>query len=126
MSEITPTSYPSTPLDKVKDISSHLGNLLGSFQTDSEQPTSPSRDPTSTRDLNALLDCFRRQQTAIEALTQPPPPPLNPPTISRSTPVTPDYFGNAKYEDIICKPLKPLYDSTRFGILPQSSRYSSS
>jgi hypothetical protein len=26
--------------------------------------------------------------------------------------VTPDYFGNAKYEDIVCKPLKPFYDGT--------------
>jgi len=52
-----------------------------------------------------------------------PPPPL--PTLPRpllSPPSIPEYFNNAKYEDIVCKPLKPLYDGTLDNLVPFLNR----
>jgi hypothetical protein len=42
----------------------------------------------------------------------------------RSTPDTsttvrpPSYYNNAKYEDIACKPIKPLYDGSEDQLIP--------
>jgi hypothetical protein len=76
---MTNFSNPSTPLDKVKDISSQLGNLLQHLH----QP------PTSDQ-----------MQHALEELASTPSPTPSPATTS-STSVS-DYFTSAKYKDITC------------------------
>jgi len=124
MSNITPNTFPFTPLDKVKDISSNLGTLL-----DSLQPRAPAVDLQDCNDPNAkvftdLIQCFHRQQTAIENLSNPPTPSTLPTqTRSQQSPSSiPDYFNNAKYEDIVCRPLKPLYDGTPDSLVPFLNR----
>jgi hypothetical protein len=34
----------------------------------------------------------------------------------------PDYLSNAKYEDIACRPIKPLYDCTEDNLVPFLNR----
>jgi hypothetical protein len=110
MSNITPTTYPSTPLDKAKDISSHLETLLAGNQQQSQTPASANDQTPPSDTIRELIQCFRRQQTAIDALATPPPSPFQPTLPRYMTSSTPDYFNNAKYEDIICRPIKPQYD----------------
>jgi hypothetical protein len=43
------------------------------------------------------------------------------PTIPTTTPSSssnPDYFSNPKYEEIICQPIKPLYDGMPDNLIP--------
>jgi len=71
-----------------------------------------------------LIQCFHRQQTAIENLSNPPTPSTLPTqTRSQQSPSSiPDYFNNAKYEDIVCRPLKTLYDGTPDSLVPFLNR----
>jgi hypothetical protein len=108
---------PSTPMDKIKDISFHLGDLLQHFQ----QSQDSEGVKASFSDIRELVQCFLRQQTAINELIMTPspttttcvPPPNNP---------LPDYFNNAKFEDIICRPIKPLYDGIADNLVPFLNR----
>jgi len=123
MTDITPTTQPLTPLEKVKDISSHLGSLLDGL-TDTSQAENPSiASNISPHDLTELVQCFRRQQTAIDALSKLPTPPSPLPSPPRQPPaITPDFFSNAKYEDIVCKPFKPQFDGTPDNLVPFLNR----
>jgi hypothetical protein len=75
MTPLTPATYPSTPLDKVRDISSPLGSILKKLQDQSgAQDTSGSPSNQLTLNIGELIRCFHHQQTAIEALSQTPSP----------------------------------------------------
>jgi len=58
MDSLSPTNPPSTPLEKIHHISTHLDTLLKELQT-------KPRDATPDKDtLQELVQYFRRQQTA--------------------------------------------------------------
>jgi hypothetical protein len=108
---------PSTPIDKLRDISSHLGALLHHLQNgqDSKGTT------TLPADVRELIQCFWHQQTAINEMLNTPSPPTN--TITPpSTNTLSEYFTNAKFEDIICRPIKPLYNGTADNLVPFLNR----
>lgn len=75
--------------------------------------------------LTALLQLFRRQQSMIAALTAntaPASPTPSPQQFSTSSHKPPEYYNNAKYEDIISKPIKPLYDGSSEQLVPFLNR----
>jgi hypothetical protein len=90
MDSLSPTNPPSTPLEKIHHISTHLDTLLKELQT-------KPRDATPDKDtLQELVQYFRRQQTALTDLAMPPPPlptlprPLLPPPLYLTVSTTPN------------------------------------
>jgi hypothetical protein len=79
----------------------------------------------SQEQLSALLQLFRRQQSTITTLlanATPASPTHSPRPASRIPHKLPEYYNNAKYEDIISKPIKPLYDGSSEQLVPFLNR----
>jgi hypothetical protein len=121
MSSVTPSS-PLLPNNSI------INELLRQLN---ESPPSPSGANGSssinlTQDqVSELLRCFRQQQEALASLVHPTSTTplrtnqlgtsnnLNPSLNSFAGPTKPpEYYNNAKYEDIISKPMKPPYDGS--------------
>jgi hypothetical protein len=85
-----------------------------------ESPLAPDSVPDTSdllqNHLSAILSLIQQQQHTIDALNNPPPTPVPPIPPSQRKP--PEYYNNAKYEDIISKPLKPLYDGSSEQLIP--------
>jgi hypothetical protein len=63
--------------------------------------------------FTTLLQCLQAQQQGIGAILNQVHSPAS--TLPRNLAPTPrqnDHYNKAKYEDIICRPLKPLYDGS--------------
>jgi hypothetical protein len=72
-----------------------------------------------------LITLLRQQQTAIATLTQQATSSgqsLPPDRHSIPTHKPPEYYNNAKYEDIISKPIKLLYDGSSEQLIPFLNR----
>jgi hypothetical protein len=90
-------------------------------------PTTNSDMPSSTTitdgQQKTLLQCFHKQQATIEQLMA-----QHQDSSSTSTnnvvtpPKYPGYYSNARYEDIICKPIKPAYDGNADQLVPFLNR----
>jgi hypothetical protein len=105
-----------------------------------ENPTSPSgaSGPSSINltqnQVSELLQCFQQQQETLTSLLQlTSNSPLRTPHLrtsvnsnqSRSfagSTKPPEYYNNAKYEDIISKPMKPPYDGSSDQLIPFLNR----
>jgi hypothetical protein len=70
--------------------------------------------------MQELVQFFRHQQRALKELASTPPP-SSPPVVPPPT-STPDYFTSAKYEDLTCRPIKPLYGRTSDNLVPFLNR----
>jgi hypothetical protein len=71
-----------------------------------------------------LIQCFQQQQQGIGSLLRHQTDSSASPHISvntthqTSTTKTSEYYNNAKYEDIICEPLKPAHDGSADNLIP--------
>jgi hypothetical protein len=113
---------PSSPVVKRLQFLSPITNGFGSLLRSATQGTNDnhgSSDHTSTQtyiqlnsaQFEALL--HNRSHSTNETSFTPHSTP-SPPNIIRP----PSYYNNAKYEDIACKPIKPLYDGSEDQLIP--------
>jgi hypothetical protein len=114
---------PQTPVQQNNQV---VTDLLRQLNANSTSPTdnNGSTQPSVTdSQLQALLQCCRQQQAMIEELTrQQQNSSSNSATNFTAPTKTTDYYNNACYEDIICKPLKPTYDGTADQLVPFLNR----
>jgi hypothetical protein len=75
--------------------------------------------PTLVRDLLAR---FQQQQQLIDMLLQQQQAQSSPQQTQQPTKKIPDYYNIAKYEDIICRGIKPPYDGTPDQLIPFLNR----
>jgi hypothetical protein len=62
--------------------------------------------------LSQLIQaCFTPTQHSLTAIS-------SPTAATFASPSNPAYFHNAKYEDICCKAIKPIYDGTEADLMP--------
>lgn len=131
MSNITPSSPVLTDNGVINDL---LRQLNDSTSTPGDDSASSSVR-VSSEQLSALLRCVQQQQEALAAMTTPRSPNRfrTPQTINNlnsshqpasfvHTTKTPEYYNNAKYEDLISKPLKPPYDGSSEQLVPFLNR----
>jgi hypothetical protein len=112
MSTITPVN-PAHEDTNINDILHQLDETSAS----STEDTTLSTTSISKEQLSALLQMLRQQQSAINALTAASTPPKLTPIHGESpygTHKPPEYYNNAKYEDII----KPPYDGSLEQLIP--------
>ena len=97
---------PFTPTDP--NISSILRDAQSSTNDDEQSPKWPKYIQLTPDQFNHLLDMCPKQQNLIDPLSTP--SSLTPSQLYHinSTP-TLAYCANAKYEEILCKPIKPPY-----------------
>jgi hypothetical protein len=79
-----------------------------------------------------LMQCFQCQQQDISNLLQSSASTMHSPSNSshtspslsdsRSNIKTTDHYNNARYEDIICRPIKPMYDGSPDHLVPFLNR----
>jgi hypothetical protein len=120
MSAITPAK-PTNDNSIITDLLNQLGDTLPPTSDDPES----SQPHLSQDQLSALLQLFRRQQSTITTLlanATPASPTHSPRPASRVPLKPPEYYTNAKYEDIISKPIKPLYDGSSEHLVPFLNR----
>jgi hypothetical protein len=131
---------PSTPTEKLSKLTSDITKILQDLSNNMNSPASPSRQPSTsgqTDRITEILHYFQQQQDKIQKIINT----TSPDGISQSnvysirTPVSPtnrsgkpsasslpEYYNNAKYEDIICRPIKPLYDGSPEQLVPFLNR----
>jgi hypothetical protein len=97
-------------------FSSWLRSTTAGTNDDSESPAS-RRPPTyiqlTTDQFEALIHNRSPPSSSDPPLTTPGPTPP-----SKTSTRQPSYYNNAKYEDIACKPIKPLYDGSEEQLIP--------
>jgi hypothetical protein len=121
---------PATPTHQDNDIVNDLLRQLN----DNTSPSGTASEPTSitltTEQISTLLQFFKQQQELIALMT-----------VDMNTHATnalpgtsshvlnphhhikmPKYYNNAKYKDIICKPIKPSYNGSSEQLLPFLNR----
>jgi hypothetical protein len=80
----------------------------------------------SPDELRALLARLQQQQQTIDALLQQQQLPSTAPSVNYQAKSfmtkTPDYYNIAKYEDIVCKGIKPSYDGSPDNLIPFLNR----
>jgi hypothetical protein len=122
---MAPTSdvTPHTPVQQTNQIINGLLRQLNvNDNTPTEQGGSPSPAQTDSQ-LQLLLQCCRQQQAMIAELTQQRSASSSTTAANIVTPAkAPDYYNNARYEDIICKPVKPAYDGSADQLVPFLNR----
>jgi hypothetical protein len=114
---------PNTPVHQSNQIVNDLLRQLNMASTPPINSDVPSSTTITDGQLKTLLQCFREQQATIEQLmanTQ------NSSSTSPNNVITlqkhPDYYNNARYKDIICKPIKPAYDGSADQLVPFLNR----
>jgi hypothetical protein len=114
---MTSTSTPTSPIQRnITDILQEKNNTLQAPQA----TPNPSSVTINSDTLSNLLLAVQRQQDTISKLT---PALVNSssssmPTTQRHTQALSEYYNNAKYEEIICKPIKPIYDGSAEQLVP--------
>jgi hypothetical protein len=122
---MTPSSdvTPHTPVQQTNQI---INDLLRQLNANDNTPTEQggSSSPVQTdSQLQLLLQCCRQQQAMIAELTQQRSASSSNNVANIITPAkAPDYYNNARYEDIICKPVKPAYDGSADQLVPFLNR----
>jgi hypothetical protein len=115
-----PSLFDSTPdrQSNPHDVApSPLDILLRAMQstpTDTATQTTPHH--ITPDQLNLILQRFQQQQATIDHLLQ------REQQHNSNKAKIPDYYNIAKYEDIICKGLKPLYDGSSKNLIPFLNR----
>jgi hypothetical protein len=102
MSTLTPANAANAE-NIIKDLLDHLGETSAS----PANGNAPLPNSLSNEHLAALLQLLRQQQTAITTLTNATTtstPSATPGQASPNPRKPPEYYNNAKYEDIISKP----------------------
>jgi hypothetical protein len=120
MSTITPAKPPQDE-SNINDLLCQLEETSASSTDD----TTPLTTGILDLQLSALLQMLRQQQTAINALTaasNTPRQTLHHGQPHVGIPKPPEYYNNAKYEDIISKPIKPPYDGSSEQLIPFLNR----
>jgi hypothetical protein len=120
MSTITPVK-PAHDESNINDILCQLDETSASSTDDTTQSTTR----ISNVQLSALLQMLRQQQTAINALTTASTTPRqtqNHGQLHAGIHKSPEYYNNAKYEDIISKPIKLPYDGSSEQLIPFLNR----
>lgn len=129
MSNITPP-LPTTPADKLAQMQSNLTSVLQQLNSNTLTPDPTTGQPSmhlNQTQLSDILQCFRQQQDAIQTMID---TTFNTAASSNSssirpsptTTALPEYYNNAKYEDLVCKPIKPLYDGSPEHLVPFLNR----
>jgi hypothetical protein len=120
MSTITPAKATNH-----NNVINDLLRQIGESPLAPDPVTDTSTSSLSQDHLSALLSLIQQQQHTIDALNNPPTllaPTTHIPQPSLSNRRPPEYYNNAKYEDIISKPLKPLYDGSSEQLIPFLNR----
>lgn len=130
MSNITPAS----PIPQTNNM---INDLLRQINDTTNTPGTPGVSSTvsiSTDQLTVLLQCLQQQQEAFATMTHnnlTHASGVNPSSnLSNSSGISlptttiknPEYYNNAKYEDIISKPIKPNYDGSSEQLIPFLNR----
>jgi hypothetical protein len=120
---------PATPAEKLTQLHSNLTSVLQQLNSNTLTPDPTTGQPSinlNQDQLSDILQCFRQQQDAIQSMID---TTFNNATMPNSTthrsPATvilPEYYNNAKYEDLVCKPIKPLYDGSPEHLVPFLNR----
>jgi hypothetical protein len=120
MSTVTPAKSPNSDLT--------INELINQLEAPSVLPTegtNSSLTSISGDQLLTLITLLRQQQTAIATRTQQATSSgqsLPPDRHSIPTRKPPEYYNNAKYEDIISKPIKLLYNGSSEQLIPFLNR----
>lgn len=131
---------PSTPAEKLTKLTSDITNILQELQNQHPNIGSPSSQPETPVYNEKISDAIRylqqqheefqkilndstnidhSQTNTVTNLTNNPYPSGQHQRISN---VLPEYYNNAKYEEIICRPIKPLYDGSPDQLVPFLNR----
>jgi len=115
-----PTTLAS-PIPQNSSTFNDLIQCLNDTPTDEPPPEGKRRKfvHLASAQFTMLLQCLHQQQRDIsnilsKSASSLTPTLSGPPSGSRPT----DYYNNAKYEDIICHPMKPLYDVSINDLVP--------
>jgi hypothetical protein len=122
----------STPSSAAKSASSSSPSVVDAFSKiihDALHPSNANDGESSKSNKKQRIIQFTPAQfdSLLQTLTtvtpptpcNPPPPPSTPVLSGISTSASmPAYYNNAKYEEITCKPLKPLYDGSEDNLMP--------
>jgi hypothetical protein len=115
MSNATSTdpAFPTTPELSTPSLRNpRIKITLGEMQDTNANATGPQSKKQrfvslTPEQFEKILDTCSAQQTIIENLTS-----RYPSDAVASSSRPPSYYANAKYEEISCKPLKPIYDGS--------------
>jgi hypothetical protein len=114
---------PQTPIHQSNQIVNDLLHQLNTNGTQETMHDRPTPANITESQLHTLLQCFREQQTMIDELMKHQNASQSAMVAKIITPAkAPDYYNNARYEDIICKPIKPVYDGTADQLVPFLNR----
>jgi hypothetical protein len=107
-------SGPFTPIDP--NISTILREAQDSTNDDDRSTKRAKYIKLTPDQFNRLLDTCSKQQARIDQLSTS----IQGSSYSTQTRSsnTPSYYANAKYEEISCKPIKPLYNGSEDSLVP--------
>jgi hypothetical protein len=111
---------PTTPAEKLSQLTSNIHQLLQDLNESNSSQESLNQSIHRER-LSDIMHYFQQQQTAIQDVLG-----SSSTTFTSNSPrcqlpittPTPEYYTNAKYEDLACKPIKPLYDGSPKQLVP--------
>lgn len=121
------TITPSTPANKLTRLTSDINNILQELQNHSPNLGSPSRQQSTPayKERISVTRYFEQQRKEIQKIITNAAAATTLPTNQslfmqnhRATKSLPEYYNNAKYEDIICCLIKPLYDGSPEQLVP--------
>ena len=126
---------PQTPTHPQQENINDLLQQLNDNASPSNAGNPRSNIPITQDQISVLIKCIRDQQEKIDQLMK---SAATPPTSnadnsarllqsssmnsSKKQQITPEYYNNAKYEDLICRLIKPSYDGTAEKLVPFLNR----
>lgn len=122
INNITPGT-PGTPATKLSQLTTNIHSLLQEPNAPIDSQDSFSHVNLASTQHDCLFDIiqhFQEQQHMInDMLNNTASATSSNPTLplTSHSPTMPEYYDNVKYEDIICKPIKPLYDGSPESLL---------
>jgi hypothetical protein len=115
---------PATPAEKLSQLTSNIHQLLQDLNE--SNPSQETFNQSIQRErLSDIMNYFQQQQTAIQDILGSSSTTFASNSPRRQLPIimpTPEYYTNAKYEDLACKPIKPLYDGSPEQLVPFLNR----
>jgi hypothetical protein len=115
---------PATPAEKLSQLTSNIHQLLQDLNESNTSQESVNQTLHRER-LSDIMRYFQQQQTVIQDVLGNSSPKSASSSPRRQLPAitpTPEYYTNAKYEDLACKPIKPLYDGSPEQLVPFLNR----
>jgi hypothetical protein len=100
-----------------KSIVDSIRDILGQDENTNDNAKRRSKRPkylkfTVDRLSQLIVTCSPAPLTTTPFVSR------SPTSTSGTTPITPTYVVKAKYEEISCKPIKPLYDGMEDDLMP--------